>query len=240
MLCQPEADGRRGKSITKIQEYYMVIRPTKLIKGQGLAKLMAGTNLQAVGINTVKADGGDDQGTEEETYIKACYHQSPWYQDISQLLTIVLCPQGLDKSQKRSLKLRATKSCAFHSELHWRNHDGLLLKCMLEEEAEFFIKDMHQGICGGHFAARETTHKILRFWYYWPTLFSYVHPFFRACHECKIFAGRQKIPALPLKPVQVEAFFQQWGIYFIGEIHPPSSGQHRWILTTTNYFTKWV
>jgi transposase InsO family protein len=27
---------------------------------------------------------------------------------------------------------------------------------------------------------------------------------------------------------------------FIGEIHPPSSGQHKWILTTTDYFTKWI
>jgi transposase InsO family protein len=27
---------------------------------------------------------------------------------------------------------------------------------------------------------------------------------------------------------------------FIGEIHPPSSGQHRWIPTTTEYFTKWI
>jgi hypothetical protein len=26
----------------------------------------------------------------------------------------------------------------------------------------------------------------------------------------------------------------------IGEIHPASSGQHRWILTATNYFTKWI
>ena len=27
---------------------------------------------------------------------------------------------------------------------------------------------------------------------------------------------------------------------FIGEINPISSGQHRWILTATDYFTKWV
>jgi transposase InsO family protein len=27
---------------------------------------------------------------------------------------------------------------------------------------------------------------------------------------------------------------------FIWEIHPPSSHQHRWILTTTDYFTKWI
>eukprot|EP00253_Pinus_taeda_P008687 PITA_08687 len=32
----------------------------------------------------------------------------------------------------------------------------------------------------------------------------------------------------------------QWGLDFIGEIHPASSGQHRWILTATDYFTKWI
>ena len=39
-------------------------------------------------------------------------------------------------------------------------------------------------------------------------------------------------------PVHVDEPFQQWGIDFIGEIHPLSSGQHKWILTATYYFTK--
>ena len=34
--------------------------------------------------------------------------------------------------------------------------------------------------------------------------------------------------------------FQQWGLDFIGEIRPPSSAQHKWILTATDYFTKWI
>jgi hypothetical protein len=34
--------------------------------------------------------------------------------------------------------------------------------------------------------------------------------------------------------------FHQWGLDFIEEIHPASSGQHRWILTATYYFTKWI
>jgi hypothetical protein len=45
---------------------------------------------------------------------------------------------------------------------------------------------------------------------------------------------------LPLKPISVEAPFQQWGLDFIGEIHPSSSTQHKWILTATDYFTKWI
>ena len=39
---------------------------------------------------------------------------------------------------------------------------------------------------------------------------------------------------------RVESPFQKWGLDFIGEIHPVSSNQHKWILTATNYFTKWV
>ena len=34
--------------------------------------------------------------------------------------------------------------------------------------------------------------------------------------------------------------FQQWGLDFIDEIHPPTLGQHKWILTGTDYFTKWI
>jgi hypothetical protein len=40
--------------------------------------------------------------------------------------------------------------------------------------------------------------------------------------------------------IKVEAPFQQWGLYFIGEIHPPSSAQHKWMITTTDYVSKWV
>ena len=34
--------------------------------------------------------------------------------------------------------------------------------------------------------------------------------------------------------------FEQWGLDIIGEITPSSSKQHKYILTATDYFTKWV
>lgn len=52
--------------------------------------------------------------------------------------------------------------------------------------------------------------------------------------------GKRKLLPFPLKPISVESHFQQWGLDFIGEIHPTSYAQHKWILTTTNYFTKWI
>jgi hypothetical protein len=43
-----------------------------------------------------------------------------------------------------------------------------------------------------------------------------------------------------LKLIIANGPFQQWSLYFVGEIHLPSFGKHIWILTTKNYFTKWI
>jgi len=51
ILTQENLKGRRGKWIANILEFDIEIRPTKLIKGQGLAKLMSETNFQALDIN---------------------------------------------------------------------------------------------------------------------------------------------------------------------------------------------
>ena len=83
-------------------------------------------------------------------------------------------------------------------------------------------------------------YKILRAGYYWPSLFADVYQQVRACVPCQKFAGKQKLLSLPLKPIAVNAPFQQWVLDFIGEINPASSGQHHWILTATDFFTKWV
>ncbi|XP_057864863.2 uncharacterized protein LOC131072644 [Cryptomeria japonica] len=44
---------------------------------------------------------------------------------------------------------------------------------------------------------------------------------------------------MPLRPVSVEEPFAQWGLDFVGMINPPSSAGHKWILTATDYFTRW-
>jgi hypothetical protein len=43
----------------------------------------------------------------------------------------------------------------------------------------------------------------------------------------------------PLQPVLVDSPFQQWGLDIIGPINPASSQQHKYIITTTDYFTRW-
>lgn len=124
--------------------------------------------------------------------------------------------------------------------MYWKYSSSLLLKCIDEDESQRVMVEMHKGACGGHLYWKSIANKILRAGCYWPTMFSDVYEKVRACLECQKFVGKEKLHSLPLNPVSIEAPFQQWGLNFIGEIHPPSTSQHKQILTATDYFTKWI
>jgi hypothetical protein len=53
IFTQPGNDGKRSKWIAKLLEYDMEIKPTKLIKGQGLDKLLDDSNCRAVGVDYI-------------------------------------------------------------------------------------------------------------------------------------------------------------------------------------------
>eukprot|EP00253_Pinus_taeda_P032783 PITA_32783 len=61
-----------------------------------------------------------------------------------------------------------------------------------------------------------------------------------SCDWCQRFEGKQQLKSLPLKPIHAKGPFQQWVLDYIREINPHSSGQLRWILVATDYFTKWI
>lgn len=53
MLIQHDIDGKRGIWIAKILVFDLDIKPTKLVKGQGLAKLLVESNCKSLGINSI-------------------------------------------------------------------------------------------------------------------------------------------------------------------------------------------
>jgi hypothetical protein len=163
-----------------------------------------------------------------------------WYSDIVYYLKNLSCPDHLVDHKRRDLRLKSMKYCLIEDGLGWKNPDGIILRCVNKEEAKKILKELHSGYCGGHFVSCTTAHKILRAVYYWPTLFLDTYQHVRSCQPCQYFTGKSKLPAQPLKPVVVEAPFQQWGLDFIGEFKENSSNGYRWILTATDYFTRWV
>ena len=82
MLVQSDVEGKRGKWIAKIQEYDLDVKPTKLVKGLGLAKLLTESNFQALGINLlapVEEADGETCDNQSKTAIKYKFLCSEWY-----------------------------------------------------------------------------------------------------------------------------------------------------------------
>ena len=51
VLTQPDADGRRAKWIAKMIEFNIELKPTKLVRGRGLAKLLDEENCRSLDID---------------------------------------------------------------------------------------------------------------------------------------------------------------------------------------------
>ena len=89
-----------------MQEYDLDIRPTKLIKGQGSAKILSESNYQALCINFSIIAGVESKELEErqgigvatpETHLK--YLTSLWYKEIVEYLLTLSCPPSCDKDK---------------------------------------------------------------------------------------------------------------------------------------------
>ena len=119
-----------------------------------------------------------------------------------------------------------------------QNCDKVFLRCLERDDVEHILTELHDGLVGGHFNRETTAHKVLRAGYYWPTLFIDAHA--QKIQICKVNAGIERRSAFPLQPITIENPFEQWGLDVVGEINPNSSKLHKYILTTTDYFSKWT
>jgi hypothetical protein len=79
ILTQLDPEGKRGKWIEVLLEYDLEIKPTKLIKAQGLAKLMAQTNCELLGTNFIAdlSEGAEEERTTPQ--ISQKFIDSTWY-----------------------------------------------------------------------------------------------------------------------------------------------------------------
>ena len=148
----------------------MEVKPTKIIKGQSLAKLIAESNLKALGINQLQENEGfleiyELDITAPTTEIQDKFSTSVWYRDIASYLLTLQCPSELTPSKTRTLKLHVVKYCIIDGKLYWKDPMGFLLSFLVKIETEKAIDEFHMGVCRGHHAWQEMDYKILRVGY---------------------------------------------------------------------------
>jgi len=54
------------------------------------------------------------------------------------------------KNKSSTLKLKDAKFCIMNGALYWKDPNGVLLTCLVEEEEKQIMEDFHKGDRGGH------------------------------------------------------------------------------------------
>eukprot|EP00253_Pinus_taeda_P004846 PITA_04846 len=149
-----DPEGRRGKWIAALLEYDVEIKPRKLIKGQGLPKLMVESNLYVLDFNLIAAMSKEDE-ENQSAQVSGIFLLSPWYSDIVYVLQNMSSPPRMVKNKSRTLKLKAAKFCIMKDALYWKDPAGVLLNCLVEEEVKQVMEEFHKGDCEAIFSGKQ-------------------------------------------------------------------------------------
>jgi len=141
--------------------------------------------------------------------------------------------------EAREVKRRAQKFVLINEEMYKRSFTQPLLKCVRPREADYILREIHEGICGSHIGARTLYQKALRQGYYWPTMVSDAEQLVKKCEKCQRVSNLIHVPSALLTHLIQPCPFAQWGIDILGPF-PPATGQVKYLIAVIDYFTKWI
>lgn len=173
----------RASWVSKIQEFNLDIRPTKLVRGQDFCKLIMESKEEVI---------------EELPLVLFVALQDPWFSNVAYYLTYGDCLEHLYAKEKRNLRLKAAKYVIFNDVLYKRGLDGTFLRCIDKSLQESLLKTFHDEAYGGHFSSTVTAYKISRNYYDWLGMFRDAYAWVARCEKCKLFIGKPQLTTLPL------------------------------------------
>jgi hypothetical protein len=132
VLSQHDCLGSRGKWMSQIQKYDLEINPSKIIKGQGLAKMLTEGNQEAIEVGE----------KEQVNVVISETENDKWYSDIIYYLKNLTCLEHVVDHKRRALRLKSMKYYLTQG-LGWRNLDGVILRCVNKEEENKLISELH-------------------------------------------------------------------------------------------------
>uniref|UniRef100_A0A2N9HSS1 Reverse transcriptase n=1 Tax=Fagus sylvatica TaxID=28930 RepID=A0A2N9HSS1_FAGSY len=144
-----------------------------------------------------------------------------------------------DPVEARKLKVRCTRFALIQGILYKRSFSLPYLRCLDKAEADYVMREVHEGICGNHSGARSLVHKLVRAGYYWPTMQKDAVSYVRACDKCQRFGNLIHSPPETLTPMTAPWPFAQWGLDIMGPL-PVGRRQLKFLVVGIDYFTKWV
>ena len=144
-----------------------------------------------------------------------------------------------DPKEASKLKTRSARFTIHKGSLYKRGFFTPILKCIAGKDADYVLREVHEGVCGNHIGARMLAGKVLSQGYYEPTMLRDATELVKKCKVCHEHAKISCLPSEPLTSVTSPWPFQQWGLDILGPL-PIGKGQCKFIIVAVDYFTKWA
>ena len=162
--------------------------------------------------------------------------ESNWTTPIVSYLKNGVLPDG--KEAARRLKVQAARFVLIKDVLYKRGFSRPYLRCLGTKEADYVMREVHEGICGNHLGSRLLVHKLVRAGYYWPTMQKDAEADVKTCDKCQRFSNIIRQPIEELTPRTAPWPFAQWGLDIMGPF-PTAVRQLKVLVVGIDYFTKW-
>ena len=106
-----------------------------------------------------------------------------------------------DPKEASKLRARLARFTIHRGTLYKRGFSTPILKYVGKEDANYKLKEVHEGICGNHIGARTLEGKTLRQGYYWLIMLKDAIELVRKCKACQENAKISHLPSEPLTSV---------------------------------------
>ena len=144
-----------------------------------------------------------------------------------------------DPNEARRTKVRSAWFAILNGQLYKQGYALPYLKCLNPQEANYALREIHEGICGNHSGPGSLVNKVVKAGYFWPTMQKDAYPLVQKWDKCQHFRNIQRIPTENIMSIASSWPFTTWGIDIIKPL-PQGKKQTRFLLVAIDYFTKWV
>ncbi|GKV48039.1 hypothetical protein SLEP1_g54877 [Rubroshorea leprosula] len=162
---------------------------------------------------------------------------SSWTTPLTNYLQSGELPEDL--SAAKVIKRRAAHFTLINNQLYKRAASMPLLRCLTPYEAEYAMREVHEGVCGTHIGGKTLARKLLRHGYYWPTMVEDAQDYVKKCSTCQFNADDIHMPGEMLSSLTSPWPFAQWGVDLLGPFIKGKGGC-TFLVVAVDYFTKWI
>ncbi|GKD82103.1 reverse transcriptase domain-containing protein [Tanacetum coccineum] len=160
-----------------------------------------------------------------------------WITPIHEYLTEEIIPE--EKRKAKAIHRKAGRYVVTNGILYKKSFLRLWLRCVGPLQANYVLREIHEGSCSMHAGPRSVVAKALRSGYYWPTMHTDARKLIRECNSCQVHRPVTRNPQHNLTPITSPWPFYKWGINIAGPF-PEGPGKVKFLIVAMDDFTKWI